>query len=135
MALKDTAVVPVLAVDDLDRAAGFYRDKLGLEVDRFEQDPTSAMVRVGDKGWLMLYTSAFKRGETTAASFIVPDVESTVAELRGRGVEFEEYDLPGLKTEQGVATFESFKTAWFKDSEGNTIAVSQEQEALMRRAA
>ncbi len=48
---------------------------------------------------------------------------------------FEEYDLPGLKTEHGIATFESFKTVWFKDSEGNIIAVSQEQEALMRRAA
>ena len=135
MALKDTAIVPVLAVDDVDRAAAFYRDKLGLEVQRFEQDPTTAMVRVGETGWLMLYTSAFGRGETTAASFIVPDVETTVAELRGRGVEFEEYDLPGLRTEDGIATFEGFKTAWFKDSEGNTIAVSQEQAALMRRAA
>ena len=135
MALKDTAIVPVLAVDDLDRAAAFYRDKLGLEVDRFENDPTSAIVHVGETSWLMLYTTSFKRSEATAASFIVPDVESTVAELRDRGVEFEEYDLPGLKTERGIATFESYKTAWFKDSEGNIIAVSQQQEALMRRAA
>lgn len=135
MALRDTAIVPVLAVDDLDRATAFYRDKLGLEVERFEQDPTTAMVHVGETGWLMLYTSSFKRGETTAASFIVPDVESTVAELRERGVEFEEYDLPGLKTEHGIASFEGFKTAWLKDSEGNTIAVSQEQAAAIRRAA
>jgi catechol 2,3-dioxygenase-like lactoylglutathione lyase family enzyme len=135
MALRHTTIVPVLAVDDLDRATAFYRDKLGLDVDRFEQDPTTAMVHVGETGWLMLYTSSFGRGETTAASFIVPDVESSVAELKARGLEFEEYDLPGLKTEDGIATFEGFKTAWFKDSEGNTIAISQEQAAMMRRAA
>jgi catechol 2,3-dioxygenase-like lactoylglutathione lyase family enzyme len=135
MALKDTAIVPVLAVDDLDRASAFYRDKLGLAVDRFEQDPTSAMVRVGETSWLMLYTSSFERAGTTAAAFVVPDVESAVTELRGRGVEFEEYDLPGLKTEQGIATSGGFKAAWFKDSEGNIIAVSQQQDALVRRAA
>jgi len=135
MSLRDTSIVPVLAVDDIERAVAFYRDTLGLEVVRVEQDPTTAMVRVGETGWLMLYTTSFRRGETTAASFIVPDVETTVDELRKRGVEFEEYDLPGLKTEGGVATHEGFTTAWFKDSEGNIIAVSQEQAAFMRRAA
>ncbi len=135
MSLRDTSVVPVLAVDDIERAVAFYGDKLGLEVVRAEQDPSTAMVRVGETGWLMLYTTSFRRGETTQASFIVPDVESTVAELRERGVEFEEYDLPGLKTEHGIATLEGFKTAWFKDSEGNTLAVSQEQQEWLRRAA
>lgn len=125
----------MLAVDDIERAVAFYGDKLGLEVVRAEQDPSTAMVRVGETGWLMLYTTSFPRGETTQASFIVPDVERTVAELRERGVEFEEYDLPGLKTEHGIASFDEFKTAWFKDSEGNTIAVSQEQKGWLERAA
>ena len=135
MSLKDTSIVPVLAVDDIERAVAFYGDKLGLEVVRTEQDPSTAMARVGETGWLMLYTSSFRRGETTAASFVVPDVETTVDELRTRGVQFEEYDLPGLKTEDGVATHEGFKTAWFKDSEGNTIAISQERKEWLRRAA
>jgi catechol 2,3-dioxygenase-like lactoylglutathione lyase family enzyme len=134
MALKDSRIVPVLAVDDIDRAIGFYRDKLGLEVRRAQEDPTSAFVHVGEDRFL-LYTSTFKRGETTVASFIVDDVEATVRELRDRGVTFEEYDLPELKTEDGVAQTGDFKSAWIKDSEGNTIAFSESSSATMEKAA
>lgn len=48
-----------------------------------------------------------------------------MAELMARGVEFEDYDMPGMKTENGLASFESAKTAWFKDSEGNTFELSE----------
>jgi hypothetical protein len=53
------------------------------------------------------------------------DVEAEVAELKSRGVVFEEYDMPGLKTKNSIATGGGAKTAWFKDSEGNILAVSQ----------
>lgn len=134
MSITDSWVMPVLAVDDLERATSFYRDKLGLSVRSLPDDPETAVVEVGH-GYLLLYKSGFRRGETTAASFMVTDVERTVDELRGRGVTFEEYDQPGLKTERGIATSGDMKTAWFKDSEGNIIAVSQEVAEFMRRAA
>ena len=95
----------------------------------------SALVDVGDSDRLLLYKSTYRRGETTYASFFCEDVESTVDELRGRGVQFEEYDFPGLKTENGIATTGDLKTAWLKDSEGNTLAISNEVAEVMRKAA
>jgi hypothetical protein len=55
----------------------------------------------------------------------VADVEKEVAELKARGVKFEEYDMPGMKTQNSIATGGGAKTAWFKDTEGNILAVSQ----------
>jgi len=135
MSFKDSKIVPVIAVDDLDRATAFYRDKLGLETGRVEDDPTAAYVQTGSDSWLLLYKSGYKRGETTVASFIVSDIERTVDELRGRGVKFEDYDFPGLKTERGIATLGDMKSAWFKDTEGNTIAITQADVERMRKAA
>ena len=57
--------------------------------------------------------------------FIVDDVEDTVKGLKDRGVVFEEYDFPGLKTENGIATMGNVKGAWFRDPDGNILAVSQ----------
>ncbi len=58
-------------------------------------------------------------------SFEVDDLGAMVTELRGRGVIFEEYDLPGLKTENGIAEAEGERRAWFKDTEGNILAMVQ----------
>jgi hypothetical protein len=55
--------------------------------------------------------------------------------LRGRGVKFEEYDFPGLKTVNGIATTGDLKTGWFRDSEGNILAISNELPEVMRKAA
>ncbi len=123
--LRDSRVVAVLAVDDIERAKAFYRDKLGLQVDPAGYDTGSAIVRAGGQSWLLLYSTGFKHGETTTASFLVADIETTVDELRAKGVTFEDYDLPGLTTVDGIASVGDLKAAWFKDSEGNTIALSQ----------
>jgi catechol 2,3-dioxygenase-like lactoylglutathione lyase family enzyme len=134
MSIRDSSIMPVLAVDDLDRAIGFYRDKLGLEVRRLAQDESSALVETGNSR-LLLYKSSYKRGENTVASFLVEDVEGLVDDLRSRGVVFEDYDLPGLKTTNGVAVLGDLHSAWFKDSEGNTIAISTELPEVARKAA
>ncbi len=137
MGIKNASIMPVLAVDDIERATAFYRDKLGCEVTRLENDPSGGVVvRIGEHDRLFLYKTTFRRGENTVASLVVEDVESTVSELRGRGVKFEEYDLPGLKTENGIATYgEGMKAAWFKDSEGNTISINPDLESALRKAA
>jgi catechol 2,3-dioxygenase-like lactoylglutathione lyase family enzyme len=135
MGLSISSVMPTIAVDDLDRAISFYSDKLGLTVRRLEGDMDSALVEVGDSERLLLYRSTYKRGETTYASFFVEDLEGTVRELRDRGVTFEDYDFPGLKTVDGIATIGDLKTSWFKDSEGNTLAISNEAAEVMRKAA
>jgi catechol 2,3-dioxygenase-like lactoylglutathione lyase family enzyme len=135
MGLSIKSVMPTIAVDDLDRAIRFYSDKLGLTVRRLEGDMDSALVEVGDTERLLLYRSTYRRGETTYASFLVEDVEGTVRELRGRGVIFEDYDFPGLKAVDGIATMGDLKSSWFKDSEGNILALSNEVAEVMRKAA
>ncbi len=135
MSFKDTYIMPVLAVDDLDRATTFYRDKLGFTVREDERMPDGAIVQIG-ANYLLIYKTDFRRGENTVASFLVDDVKATVRELRDRGITFEEYDLPGLKTEDGVVSLGDFgQTAWFKDSEGNTIAVSTDIRKYLSKAA
>jgi len=135
MGLSISSVMPTIAVDDLDRAIRFYSDTLGLSVRRLEGEAAAALVEVGDSDRLLLYKSGYKRGETTYASFLCKDVESTVRELRGKGVKFEEYDFPGLKTVDGIATSGDMKTGWFRDSEGNILAISNEAAEVMRKAA
>jgi phosphoribulokinase len=63
--------------------------------------------------------------KTSTAFWAVKNVEAEVAELKARGVVFEEYDMPNLKTVNSIATGGGAKTAWFKDSEGNILAISQ----------
>jgi catechol 2,3-dioxygenase-like lactoylglutathione lyase family enzyme len=128
--------MPTIAVEDLDRAVRFYGETLGLSVRRLEGDMDSALVDVGTSDRLLLYKSSYRRGETTYCSFFTDDVEGTVRDLQAKGVRFEEYDFPGLKTVNGIAGTEGgLKTGWFKDSEGNTIAISNELEEVMRKAA
>ena len=130
------SIVPVLAVDDLDRATSFYRDKLGCSVRDMPDDPTSKLLEIGDS-YFLLYKTSYKRGENTVASVLVSDFDTAISDLRGKGIKFEDYDFPGLKTVNGVATYgdSGMKGAWFKDTEGNTIAVVEENAELMRKAA
>jgi catechol 2,3-dioxygenase-like lactoylglutathione lyase family enzyme len=135
MGLQNASIMPTLGVQDLDRSIGFYRDTLGFNVRRLNGSQDSALVEIGTEGRLLLYSSTFRSGETTAAAILVDDLDDCVDELRGRGVRFEEYDLPGLKTERGIASDGDLRTAWFKDPDGNTLALSSESAEVMRRAA
>jgi predicted enzyme related to lactoylglutathione lyase len=111
----------VIRVADYDRAKSFYQDKIGLEVQ--DQDgPGMGTIEAGTP--MLMYESDLPAPENTVAGFLVDDVDGTVAELRNRGVIFEEYDAPGLKTIDGIATMGDAKSAWFKDSEGNILSIA-----------
>jgi predicted enzyme related to lactoylglutathione lyase len=113
----------VLPAEDLERARGFYEEKLGVEL---KDSPGGLIAMTGSGTGLFIYPTAHTKAEHTVASFVVSSVVDTVAELRGRGVVFEEYDLPGLKTVDGIAEMGGgVKSAWFKDSEGNIIALNE----------
>ena len=120
-------IEPTLPASDLERAKAWYREKLGLEP--VLETPADVFYVAGGVRF-SIYPSQFAgTAQNTAAAFVVEDVEAVVEELIGRGVVFEQYDLPGVKTdERGIAQLEGFKGAWFKDSEGNTIVVGQEPE-------
>ncbi|NWF68966.1 MAG: VOC family protein [Chloroflexi bacterium] len=121
--LTKAAAMTTLPAHDLQRALAFYHDKLGLTPQR--QLASGAVFQCGNGSFFLYETSSTGTARNTAMSFIVDDIESEVRALRKRGVVFEEYDFPGLKTVNGIADLGGELSAWFKDSEGNIIAVSQ----------
>jgi catechol 2,3-dioxygenase-like lactoylglutathione lyase family enzyme len=129
--LEHSDVATRLPVQDLRRARSFYAEKLGLEP--IEERPGGLLYRCG-KGTFALFQSAgAATGTHTQMGWEVADIEATVAALRSRGVVFEEYDLPGLKTVNGIAQIagnypsrgRGEMGAWFKDSEGNLLGIGQ----------
>jgi catechol 2,3-dioxygenase-like lactoylglutathione lyase family enzyme len=112
-----------LPAKDLARAREFYEGTLGLQAE--EENPGGVMYGAGS-GLVFVYPSEFAgTNEATAATFEVEDVRATVEELRGKGVEFHEYDMPMMKTEDGIANLGGDLGAWFTDPEGNILAVIQ----------
>ena len=117
------ACVPAL---DLARARKFYEDKLGL-VPKEEYGGGAGLVYECGQGstFFMYATAGAGTSKANQAFWAVEDLEAEMAALRAKGVRFEDYDLPGLKTVNGVNVGGGAKTAWFKDSEGNILALSQ----------
>ena len=122
--LKTATPKTALPVEDLARAKAYYRDKLGLEPTR-EVEGALFYEGSGNSGFLLFPTSGRPSGQHTQMAWFVTDIVATVAELKRRGVRFEEYDFPGLKTIDGVADLGYEKSAWFRDSEGNLLALGQ----------
>ena len=85
----------------------------------------------GDSYFSLYPTEFAGTAQHTLGAFMVADVEAAVAELRGKGVRFEEYDLPGLKTVNGIAELGGTRGAWFKDPEGNILSVVQPPASLI----
>ena len=113
-----------LPASDMERARAFYAETLGLEA--VEENPAGVMYKAGSAHVLVYPSESAGSNTATAVMFTVADAVATVEELRGKGVAFEEYDFPGLKTENGIAEMPGGeKSAWFKDSEGNTLAITQ----------
>ena len=122
--LKSARAQTALPAQDLDRAKAFYRDKLGLQP--LEEDAGNVRYRVGDGTEFNVFrTMGAPSGTHTQMAFIVEDVVGEVKDLKSRGVTFEEYDYPELKTRDGIAEGGGAKVAWFKDSEGNLLNIVQ----------
>jgi predicted enzyme related to lactoylglutathione lyase len=122
--LKNAPVVPYIPATDITRARRFYEEKVGL-VPR-EEIAGGVVYECGNGSWIFLYRSGGAgTSQASQAFWQVTDLEADVRELRAKGVVFEEYDMPGLKTVDGIATAGGSKAAWFKDSEGNIMAVIQ----------
>ena len=120
--LPDRRVHTTLPTPDPERLRTFYEQTLGFAP--FAERPGAVLYRAGD-GTLFAISKAGARptGAHTQMAFTVPDIAAEVAELRARGVAFEEYQTP--KTEQGIGRVGAGKAAWFKDPDGNLIGVLQ----------
>jgi len=129
--LANSEVATRLTVRDLARAKKFYSEKLGLEP--VEQRPGGLLYRCDNCCFALFESSGAASGTHTQMGWEVADIEAAVAALRDRGVVFEEYDLPGLKTVNGIATVQGNypskgmgeRGAWFKDSEGNMLGLGE----------
>jgi predicted enzyme related to lactoylglutathione lyase len=122
--LSEAPIAPALPASDFDRAKAFYEQTLELSV--VEETPGGVTFACGDGTVLFVYPSDFAgTNKATAAAFQVADLDAVMARLRDRGVVFENYDLPGLKTVDGVATFDDGRGCFFTDTEGNILALTQ----------
>ena len=122
--LKDMLMTAVLPAEDLERATKFYQETLGLKLNM--DGPGGKLFEAGNETTVLLYEYGPAEAGNTALGFNVEDLDAEMADLRNRGVVFEEYDLPNLKTDHGVMNWgPAGRSAWFKDSEGNIIALNQ----------
>src|SRR4030095_7258162 len=98
--LEYSSVATRLPVQDLERARLFYAEKLSLEP--VEERPGGLLYHCGSGSFALFISSGASSGDFTQMAFEVTDLKATVAALRARGVKFEEYDLPALKTVEGI---------------------------------
>jgi catechol 2,3-dioxygenase-like lactoylglutathione lyase family enzyme len=129
--LEHSNVATRLPAQDLSRARRFYAEKLGLEP--AEERPGGLLYHCGAGSFALFQSAGAASGTHTQMGWEVEDLAAAMAALRSRGVVFEEYDLPGLETRDGVADIvgnypskgRGERGAWFRDSEGNLLGIGQ----------
>src|SRR5689334_7490180 len=122
--LQKSPIYVYIPAKELKRARNFYETTLGLKT---KEEYAGGVIYEFARGtaFFMYPTPNAGTSQASQAFWQVDDVEREVTELKARGVVFEEYDIPGVKMQNSIATAGGAKTAWFKDTEGNILAVSQ----------
>jgi predicted enzyme related to lactoylglutathione lyase len=121
--LNTAPIRPYIPVSDVARARRFYEQIVGLTPR--EAYAGGVIYECGGTEVFMYQTGNAGTSKASQAYWQVADVEAEVAELKARGVVFEEYDMPGIEMRNSVAVGGGAKTAWFKDTEGNILAISE----------
>jgi predicted enzyme related to lactoylglutathione lyase len=125
MSLTHRTVAMMLPVTDVDRAQKFYSESLGLDHTGFNDEGSALYSLQGGSTLMLLPRPDSQPSESTAMAFEVDDLSSEISELEDKGVAFEDYDLPELRTVDHVADLGSERAAWFKDPDGNVICLHQ----------
>ena len=126
--LQKSPMYAYIPVKDVVRARQFYEGKVGLKPKK--EQAGGVVYEFGEHTGCFLYpTPNAGTSRASQAFWQVDDIEREVAELKSRGVKFEEYDMPEMKTVNGIAVAGGAKSAWFKDTEGNTMALIQDLSA------
>ena len=126
MSLTHRAVAMMLPVTDVDRARSFYSESLGLDYTGTNDEGSALYALDGGSTLVLLPRPDSSPSESTAMSFEIDDITSEIKALEDRGVVFEDYDLPDLKTVDHVCVMGSEKAAWFKDPTGNVLCLHQQ---------
>ena len=123
--LADHLVFPILLSTDLEASRTFYRDTLGLELVREDEDDRFVF-RCGGGSQLVVTKSTVGTSDTqTQLAWRVPDIHAALEDLRERGVRIEDYEAPDPVTTDGIADMGHSWAAWFTDPSGNVLAVVQ----------
>jgi catechol 2,3-dioxygenase-like lactoylglutathione lyase family enzyme len=123
--LSNASVTTMLPVKDMKRARAFYEERLGLKPGGLNADG-KFVYKVGGSTLALFPKPEGTKAEHTAISFQVADIAASIKELKRAGVAFEDYDFPGLKTENHVCVLGAEKAAWFKDTEGNYLCLHED---------
>jgi predicted enzyme related to lactoylglutathione lyase len=121
--LRNAPILAYIPALNITRARKFYEEIVGLQAK--EEYAGGVVYECGGAGVFMYPTLNAGTSKASQAFWQVNDVEAEVAELKTRGVKFEEYDMPGVTMKDSIMTGGGAKTAWFKDTEGNILAISQ----------
>ncbi len=121
--LSDLEFHATLPVQDIARAKQFYSEKLGFTL--VTEHPGGLVYKCKDSWFLLFPSQGRSTGQFTQGGWATDDIEATVADLKSRGLVFEEYDLPNFRTVNSIADNGPIRAAWFKDSEGNLLGVVQ----------
>jgi catechol 2,3-dioxygenase-like lactoylglutathione lyase family enzyme len=124
--LNDAKAISMLPVVDMARARDFYERTLGLGRADVRANG-EARFQAGGARFALYPRKTPTQADHTALSFEVANLAAEMKTLRERGVRFEDYDLPGLKTENGVCVLGSERAAWFKDPEGNILCLHEDR--------
>ena len=123
--LSNFPMSPVLPASDIARARQFYEEVLGFQPSEVLEEMGQVTYQSGGGGFFVYATGSAGTNQATSAGWRVDDLDAEMSDLRSRGVVFEEFDLPGLKTVNGVVEVPGGRAAWFKDTEGNILALDQ----------
>lgn len=121
--LGDYPIDVVLLATDLDATRDFYRDMVGLEI--LNENPNAVTFKCGGNQLAITKSTVGTSDDQTQAAWRVRDLDAELATLRSRGVKIEEYDLPGLKTVDGIADIGFARIAWFIDPAKNCLGIMQ----------
>ena len=123
--LGDNNASATVAVKDLKSARKFYESTLGLKAVHTEGEE-AVSYKAGNSELLVYHSQYAGTNKATAATWIVADVEGLVKDLKAKGVKFEHYDMPGVTRKGDVHVAGTMKNAWFKDPDGNILALVSE---------
>lgn len=127
--LTGARIMAIVPTTDLARAKAFYGETLGLVEANVPTPGLQAIYRCGGNTLLEVYERPTAgEAQHTLASWEVSDLRAAVGQLRDRGVRFEEYDLPEVKTEGGISTTGDLREAWFRDPDGNILRIHSHVE-------
>jgi hypothetical protein len=123
--LREFPMAARLAASDIGRARAWYEEKLALVPEREDMGGAGLWYRTGGTWFYLYQTGSAGTARNTVGGWEVTGLETIMADLRGRGVSFEDYDFGDMKTVDGLLSVDGYKAAWFTDSEGNVLELTE----------